>query len=320
MDFSTLRKTQKGNNTFEALAKKAEEAKGGSYEKDPRYFVPKVDKDGNGTVVLRFLPHAAADGVDYADYVTLYKHAFKDEATGQWYIENSRTTLPDPNSKYGMPDPVSDANRALFTELGKDAAIAYLRQAKRNRQTKYISNVLVIKNELDPDTVGGVYLYEYGQKILDKILAKTKKDDEDSVAFDAFNMWEGANFRLKMKKKDGQRNYDDSEFDAPKPLYGGDDEKLEAVYNKLHSLSAEIAPDKFKSYDELQKRFLAVTTGTKAKTAEQSSPSPKEYGDSSEDKEKAESTPASTGKAAPPDMTKAASSSYFDDTDDIPFN
>ncbi len=233
VDFAALKRAKKGNNTYEALAKKVEDSKGGGFEKDPRYFVPKVDKDGNGTVIMRFLPAAAVDGEDADDYVTIYKHAFKDAKTQQWYIENSRTTLPDPKTKYGMPDPVSDANRALFTELGKDAAIEFLRAAKRNRQTKHVANVLIIKNDLEPETVGNNYLYEFGSKILDKVVAKTKKEDEDAIAFDAFNMWEGANFRLKMKLKDGNRNYDDSEFDAPKPLYGGDDEKLLKINSRV---------------------------------------------------------------------------------------
>lgn len=312
MDFSKLKAAKKGNNSYEALAAKAASEKV-TYEKDPRFFVPKVDKDGNGTVIMRFLPHAEIDGEDCGDYVTIYKHGFQDAVTQQWYIENSRTTLPDPKTKYGMPDPVSEANRAVFTELGKDAAIKFLREAKRNRQTKHISNVLIIKNDLEPETVGNQYLFEYGSTILDKILAKTVKDDEDAIAFDAFNMWEGSNFRLKMKKKDGQRNYDDSEFDQPKPLFGGDDKKLEELYGKLYSLSAEIAPDKFKPYDELQKRFLLVTSGKKQETAEDSDATPNE-----EDNSDKETAPVAAKKVVKEDKVK---SDYFSDMDDdIPFN
>jgi hypothetical protein len=310
MDFSRMKQKSKGVNTAEVLAKRAQEAKSGGFEKDPRYFVPAVDKDGNGSVTIRFLPHAAVDGEEYPDYVTLYKHAFKDESTQQWYIENSRTTLPDPNSKYGMPDPVSEANRALFAEMDKDAAIQFLRDKKRNRQTKYIANILVIKNELQPETVGGNYLFEFGQKIMDKILAKTKAKDEDNPAFDAFNLFEGANFYLEMKVKDKQRNYDDSEFAHPKPLFGGDDKKLEELYNKLYSLSAEIAPDKFKSYEELEKRFLMVTTGKAASKAENDAPVPKDI-----PKEAVKAPEQSAPKAAAP-----AKSDYFTEDDlDIPF-
>lgn len=312
MDFSKMKQKSKGTNTAEVLAKRAAEAKSGGFEKDPRYFVPKVDKDGNGTVIMRFLPHAAIDGEEYPDYVTLYKHSFKDENTQQWYIENSRTTLPDPNSKYGMPDPVSDANRALFSEKGKDEAIKFLRAAGRNRQTKYISNVLILRNDLEPDTVGGVYLYEYGQKVLEKILSRTTKDVEDDIVFDAFNMFEGANFRLKMKLKDNQRNYDDSIFDSPTALYGGDDEKLEAVYNKLHSLSAEIAPEKFKSYEDLEKRFLMVTTGKTAAKAEDVAAKPKDLPPTPV-KAQESSAPVKQESAAP------AKSEFFSDDDDIPF-
>lgn len=306
-----MKQKSKGVNTAESLAKRVADSKG-NYDKDPRFFVAKTDKEGNGTVIMRFLPHAAIDGEDYADYVTLYKHGFQDAGTQQWYIENSRTTLPDPNSKYGMPDPVSEANRALFAELGKDAAIKYLREAKRNRQTKYIANILILKNDEAPDTVGGVYLFEFGQKILDKIVAKTKKDLEDDIVFDAFNMFEGANFRMKMKKVDGNRNYDDSFFDQPAALYGGDEDRLKAIYEKLYSISAEIAEDKFKSYDELQKRFIAVTTGKTASKAENDAPTPKD--------DSPAPAPKAQAAAATPAPKQEKKSDFFDDMDDdIPF-
>ena len=307
MDFAKLRNKQKGNNTFADLAARAES---GGFEKDPRFLVPKVDKDGNGFVILRFLPHAEIDGDDYPDYVTIYKHGF--EGTGGWYIENSRTTLKKAGEKYGEIDPVSEANREVYATLGKEEAKEFLRSAKRNRQTKMIANVLVLKNAAEPDTVGKQYLFEFGTKILDKIIAKTKKDLEDDIVFDAFNMWEGANFRLKMKKVDGQRNYDDSSFDQPSSLFGGDETKLENVYNSLYSLSAEISPDKFKSYEELEKRFLQVTQGIKQKTAENTDVAPKDQPIETVTK----STQTFTTRSVPP-KEEVKKSAYFDD--EIPF-
>lgn len=312
MDFAKLKQAKKGNTDFTELTKKAEAAAGSGdkYEKDPRYLIPKTDAEGNGLVIFRFLPHAEVDGENYADYVTLYNHGFK--GIGGWYIENSLTTIPDPNSKYGMPDPVSDANRRVFAELGKEEAIKFLRTANRNRQTKYIANILVLKNDLEPETVGKVMLYKFGVKVLNKILAKLVKDLEDDIVFDAFNMWEGANFRLKMKKVDGQRSYEDSSFDNPTPLYGGDDARLEVVYGQLHSLAAEIAPDKFKTYEELEKRFLAVTQAPKQETAENDNPVPTEH-----HKQEAPKKEPEPKASVPAEKPKSA---YFDDEDaDLPF-
>lgn len=311
MDFSKLRSAKKGKNSYEDLAAKIAASSGGGFEKDPRYFVPIVDKDGNGLVIMRFLPHAEVDGEDCGDYVELWSHSFKNPVTEQWYIENSRTTLKQPNAKFGENDPVSDANKIIYAELGKDRALKFLRDNNRNRKHNFIANVQILKNDLAPETVGGIYLYKYGQKIHEKIVAKTKKDLEDDVAFDAFNLWEGANFRLKMKKKDDNRNYDDSYFDQPAAHCGGDDKKLEEIYNSLHSLKAEIAPEKFKSYEELEKRYLLVTQGKKQETAENSDVSPEQ------DEPKSEKKQEEPEKSTKP--SEAKKSSYFDEDDDVPF-
>jgi hypothetical protein len=89
----------------------------------------------------------------------------------------------------------------------------------------------------------------------------------DDPQINPFDMWEGANFKLKIRKVDGYWNYDKSEFDSKSQLKSTDDE-LEAIYKKTHSLNDFIAPSNFKTYDELKTRLDAVLSGTVAtKTA-----------------------------------------------------
>ena len=95
---------------------------------------------------------------------------------------------------------------------------------------------------------------------------------EDESAINPFDLWDGANFRLKMRNVEGFRNYDKSAFDEPWPLFD-DDEKLEEVWKKCYSLQELINPSNFKSYDELKQRLyrvLALDGGapTAAATAE----------------------------------------------------
>ena len=66
--------------------------------------------------------------------------------------------------------------------------------------------------------------------------------------------WQGANFKLKIVKKDGYWNYDKSEFDKVSPLLE-DDDALEALWKKQYSLAAVTAADLFNSYDDLKKRL-----------------------------------------------------------------
>ena len=85
---------------------------------------------------------------------------------------------------------------------------------------------------------------------------------EDETPINPFDFWAGANFKLKLQKKDGFWNYDKSEFDTPAPLLE-DDDALEAIWKKEHSLQAFVAADQFKSYDDLKKR-LDYVLGRKA--------------------------------------------------------
>jgi hypothetical protein len=77
---------------------------------------------------------------------------------------------------------------------------------------------------------------------------------EDETPINPFDFWGGANFKLKLQKKDGYWNYDKSEFDRPSALLD-DDDALEALWKKEYSLSAFTAADQFKSYDDLKKRL-----------------------------------------------------------------
>ncbi len=226
-----------------------EEAKKGNY-KDDRYWKPEVDKAGNGYAVIRFLPVSEADmGKLSVPFVKLWHHGFQGP-TGLWYIENSRTTL-------GEKDPCGEMNGGLYAS-GSDANKEIAR--KQKRKLSYISNVLILQDEKNPSNVGKVFLFKYGVKLYDKIKRALEPEFSDEVKFNPFHLIDGANFKLKIRRGEGgYPNYDSSAFDSPSPLYKGDPEKLQAVWEKQHSLMEEVAPSKFKSYAELYARLMLVT-------------------------------------------------------------
>ena len=95
---------------------------------------------------------------------------------------------------------------------------------------------------------------------------------EDETPVNPFDFWTGANFRLKIRQFEGYPNYDKSEFDDPSELFDGNEDKLEEVYNQLHSLNELIDPKQFKTYAELEAklhRALGITgTTSSSKTAD----------------------------------------------------
>jgi hypothetical protein len=146
--------------------------------------------------------------------------------------------------------------------------------SSRKRKLSYYSNVYIVKNPANPALEGTVMLYRYGQKIYDKVMSALKPEFEDETPVDPFDLWSGANFKIKVKtvkESSGQSypNYDDSSFESPAPLLGGDDAKLEAVWKQCYSLSDLVSEDKFRSYEDLQARFNRVTGSTSVQRQEE---------------------------------------------------
>ena len=231
--------------------------------KDERLWKPEVDKSGNGYAVIRFLP--AVEGEDMP-WAKVWNHAFQGP-TGQWYIENSLTTL-------GQKDPVSELNTQYWnTGLESDKEIA----RKQKRKLQYFSNIYVVSDSKHPENEGKVFLFRYGKKIFDKIMAAMQPEFEDEKAINPFDFWEGANFKLKIRKVAGYWNYDSSDFDNPSALFDND-AKIEEVWKKQYPLSEFTATTNFKSYEELKARLDAVLSGsvTVGNVAEQMEDEPME--------------------------------------------
>jgi hypothetical protein len=242
MSFSSLKKQSSLGSLTSKLVKEIEKTSTTRGGADERLWKPELDKTGNGYAVVRFLP--APDGEDLP-WAKVYSHAF--QGPGGWYIENSLTTI-------GGKDPVSEYNRDLWNS-GNDSDKDVVRRQKR--KLSYYANIYVVKDPVNPANDGGVFLFKFGKKIFDKITAAMQPEFEDETPINPFDFWQGANFKLKIRKVDGYWNYDKSEFDAPAPLLD-DDDALEAVWKKEYSLADFTAQSNFKSYDALEKRLKSV--------------------------------------------------------------
>ena len=250
MSFENLKKQSKLGSLTSKLVKEVEKMSTTSSGADERLYKPVVDKTGNGFAVIRFLP--APDGEELP-WAKMYSHAF--QGNGGWYIENSLTTI-------GGKDPLGEYNRELWntgTEANKETV------RKQKRKLNYYSNIYVVKDPANPSNEGKVFLFKYGKKIFDKIMEAMQPEFEDESPINPFDFWLGANFKLKIVKKDGYWNYDKSEFDRVSPLLD-DDEAMEALWKKEYSLAAVTAPDQFKTYEELERRMNMVLGNKTAPT------------------------------------------------------
>jgi len=240
--FSALKRNR--NEGFEKLTQSLNKLnqKSSGPGPDERFWKPEVDKAGNGYAVIRFLPESEGEDVPF---VRIWDHGF--QGPGGWYIENSLTTL-------GQKDPVSEYNSMLWNsgiDANKDKA------RKQKRRLSFISNIYVIKDPSNPENEGKVFLYKYGKKIFDKLNEAMNPQFEDESPVNPFDLWEGADFKLKIRNVEGFRNYDKSELDVPAPLFD-EDEQLEQVWKSQNALLEFTNPTNFKTYEELQTKLNRV--------------------------------------------------------------
>lgn len=235
-------------------------------EADERFWFPKQDEAGNGRALIRFLPSKTDPTKSWVRY---WEHAFQGP-TGSWYIEKSLTTL-------GKPDPVAEYNSELWNS-GSEANKNIARNQKRN--LRYVANIVVLKEPSAPENDGKVFLFRFGKQIFDKISAcmippekaegeEALSEIEEKALFNPFDLWDGANFLLKVRRKTDSKfksaksskafpTYEDSAFERQTPAFSGDEEKMAAAFAATHDLNEFVAESAFKQYDELKARLNRV--------------------------------------------------------------
>lgn len=216
---------------------------------DDNFWKPTVDKAGNGSAIIRFLP--APEGED-VPFVRFWDHGFQGPG-GKWYIEKSLTSI-------GEKDPVAEYNSKLWKESDNDDSPQRKQARKQKRRLHYVANIYVVKDPGNPDNNGKVFLYDFGKKIFEKLNALMHPVDdgiEEKKPINPFCLWTGANFYLRMRQVDGYRSYETSSFGESKPLFD-DDKEMEKVFNQEHSLKAFLDPGKYKTFAELDRRLKEV--------------------------------------------------------------
>jgi hypothetical protein len=265
---SSFANLKRNRSSLETLTKAIEQvsqpnAEAGSKD-DTRFWQPSVDKSGNGMATIRFLPAPAGDGDDALPWVRVFNHGF--QGPGGWFIDNCLTTVND-------KCPVCEHNSTLWNsgiEANKEIA------RKQKRKLTYIANILVVSDPSNPQNEGQIKLFKFGKKIFDKISEAMNPEFADETPVNPFDMWEGANFKLKIRNVEGYRNYDKSEFADKSALFDGSDEKLEELWKNEYSLKDFTDPKQFKPYEQLKTRLDKVlgfdggpvNLKTKAETAE----------------------------------------------------
>ena len=245
MSFANL-KRQSGNLDKLAEAIKSLNASPESSDNKDNWWRPVPDKSGNGMATIRFLPASEADGDDSLPWVKVFSHGFQGPG-GQWLIDNCLTTK-------NQQCPICEHNSTLWNS-GIEANKEVVR--KQKRKLSYISNIYVVSDPKNPENEGKVFLFKFGKKIFDKITEAMSPQFEDETPINPFDLWKGANFKLKIRRVENYQNYDKSEFESPSPLLD-DDDVMEKIWKQEYCLKDLITDSEFKSYDQLKSRLDKV--------------------------------------------------------------
>jgi hypothetical protein len=246
---------------LEDLTKKVLEVgadnKKGSYQ-DDRILKITQDKAGNAFVIGRFLPGVNDDG----PIVDNYQHWCSQN--GKWFIETCPKTV-DLKAKCPSCEHASQIWKNHSEEEARKLASPF------NKVHRYYTNFYVIKDTNNPENNGKVFVYVFGEKIYNKIKNSMKPEQSEIEVgikpINVFDMFEGANFIIKVKKVGGQNNYDDSSFQQCSPL-SKNDEELEKIYNSMYDLNEFKGTDKIKSYEELKELFNNMMSAENNSTVE----------------------------------------------------
>lgn len=249
VSFSTLKKS---SESIDRLVEEINRQNSKKSDEDLRFWHPETDKAGNGTATIRFLPAPPQDlerNEKALPWVRYFRYGFRGP-TGRWYINLSPSTL-------NKPDPVMEYNSKLWNASSDDDSPERKQARAQKRKLTFVSNVYIISDPKNPENEGKVKLYAYGKKVFDKINSAMHPEFDDMPQMNPFNFWEGANFKLRIRKVEGYPNYDASTFDAPSKLKNSDKE-LEEIWKQEHSLLDLISEDKFRSYEELHRDLIAA--------------------------------------------------------------
>ena len=248
-NFASLKKSSTDLSRLTKEIEKINAPQGSDREEDNRFWKLSRDKSGNGSAVIRFLPAPAVDGDDALPWVRYFDHGFKGPS-GKWYIENSLTSI-------GQKDPVSEYNSSLWNASSDDNSWQRKQARDQKRRLYYIANIYVVKDPSNPENEGKVKLFKFGKKIFDKITLAMNPEYDGDEPVNPFDLWKGANFKLRTRMVAGYLNYDQSTFESAKAL-SDDDSELEKIWKSEYSLKEFLDPKNFKTYEVLKLRLDEV--------------------------------------------------------------
>ena len=189
------------------------------------------------TFTVRLLPFAKDPSKTFFHY---YQHGWNSFATGQYTSAISLQT-------FGERDPIAEERYKILrtgTEEEKEKAKAIV------RSEKWLVNVYVVNDPVNPENNGKVKMLRYGKQIHNIITDAIEGEDASELGPRIFDLSpNGVNFRVKVEKQGDFPTYVSSKFTFPSAIEGLGEDKFEDIYNNVFDLESTFT---IKDYDELK--------------------------------------------------------------------
>ena len=230
---------------------------------DDRYWKITKDEHGKGAAIIRLIPDK-----NLVPFIKMFHYSLNrpnpaNPAKKLWYINKSPDTI-------GLPDPVKEHYMKLIEEKTEEAKA----EAKRfSRQTKFIANIIVIKDPANPENNGKVFLWEFGTKLLDKFNSWVHPSEQelamDQKPMNIFHPVDGFNITLKIRPDQHSFTYDDTTIipnscSIHKSVVD-EDSAFKFIQANTYELNEMLKPESFDSYETLKskfEKFLGNSVGT----------------------------------------------------------
>lgn len=216
---------------------------------DDRFYKLKRDENGNGAAIIRFLPDPNMSLLQQLHKINVNNQK---GAERRWVSELSPQNI-------NQPDPFHKAWADLWQQGKKEEARMFA------RQTRFYTNILVVKDPANPENEGKVFLLDLSQSlktILEGVMFPSEADKALGVEpKPLFNPLDGHNFKLVSRKgANGFINYDSSSVVAEKSaVFSSKEQAVEFIKTKCYALNEFLKPEAYKSYDELVEKLNYVT-------------------------------------------------------------
>jgi hypothetical protein len=136
-------------------------------------------------------------------------------------------------SSVGQKSPLQD----IYWKLKKSDSVAEQKLAdKFSRRQSFAALVQVIKDDNAPDTVGKLFVWNFGVKIYNKI--QEQMQPEFGTPHIPFDLFEGKPFHVKITKVAGYNNYDNSRFLDNAHSISVDGKKMEKTPEDMQKIVA----------------------------------------------------------------------------------